>query len=112
MNKNFKWWCADIDYIHKVLNREIEESADVVAVLEYPLVDIELTVRGYEIDGTPIYDYFCCINETGNEDGWESYEEVDFGEVNPKEFVTEKELMEDMEKQLIKFCKENDLKMY
>lgn len=35
-----------------------------------------------------------------------------FGEVNPKEFTTKKELMEDMKKQLIIFCKENNLKMY
>lgn len=113
MNKNFKWWCEDINYIHKVLNKEIEaNNLDVVAVLECPFADIELTIRDYETDGTPIYDYFCCINKTGEKNDWESYDGVDFGEVNPKEFTTEKELIEDMELQLIKFCKENDLKMY
>lgn len=112
MKNNFKWWCEDINYIHKVLNKEIEaDNLDVVAVLEYPLADIELTIRDYETDRTPIYDYFCCINKTGNKDGWESYDGVDFGEVNPKEFTTEKELLEDMRNQLIKFCKANDLKM-
>ena len=113
MRNSFKWWCEDINYIHKLLNNEIEEEQlDVLAVLEYPFADIELTARDYEYDGTLIYDYFCCVNKTGKEDGWESYDGVEFGKVDPKEFTTEEELMEDMRKQLIKFCKEENLRMY
>lgn len=125
----FEWWCADIDYIHDVLNLTEETYKDyfeknsiswvgdinVVAMLEYPKVDIELTVRDFNDDDDDrlfYYDYFCCVNKTGEEDGWESYEGVDFGKVDPKEFKTEKELMEDMNKQLIKFCKKHKLKMY
>ena len=116
-NNKFKWWCEDIKAIHKTLNngfKNLEEALELstCAVLEYPFVDIELTIRDYEDDGTLIYDYFCCVNETGEEDGWESYEYIEFGEVDPKEFTTERELMEDMNNQLIKFCKERNLKMF
>lgn len=114
-NNKFKWWCENIDYIHAVLNRDIDkgysiDECDVLAVLEYPLVDIELTVRGFYEEEGLIYDYYCCIND--EEDGWMSFDWIDFGEINPKEFTTEKELMEDMNRQLIEFCKEHNLKMY
>lgn len=127
MNKErFNWWCEDIGVIHKALNGNFEEldKLDVVAVLEYPLVDIELTIRDYnEEEGTLYYDYFCCVNKTGNEevdnmlyydsyDGWESYDGVPFGKTDPKEFTTVEELKSDMNKQLIKFCRKEDLKMY
>lgn len=113
--RNFKWWCEDINYIHAVLNREIDngydiETCDVLAVLEYPKVDIELTVREYNEEDGLIYDYYCCINDT--EDGWHSYDVVDFGDVDPKEFVSVGQLMEDMEKQLFEFCKERGLEIY
>ena len=119
MNKNnFKWWCEDMSCIHAVLNRDRDkgysiDECDVLAVLEYPRVDIELTVRGIDEKDNLIYDYYCCVNyaKDSKEDGWESYDWVDFGEVDPKEFTTEKELMEDMNKQLIKFCEKRDLEM-
>lgn len=101
-----------MNYIHRLLNNDIKnEQLDVLAVLEYPFVDIELTARDYESDGTLIYDYFCCVNETGKENGWESYDGIEFGEVDPKEFTTEKELMEDMRKQLFDFCNKNNLRI-
>lgn len=124
MNRErFNWWCEDIDVIHKTLNGNFEEldKLDVVAVLEYPLVDIELTIRDYnEEEGTLYYDYFCCVNKEKESedydilyyDGWESYDDVPFGEVDPKEFTTVEELKRDMNKQLIKFCRKEDLKMY
>lgn len=125
--ENFNWWCDDIKFIHDVLNLTDETyedyfkknsiswigDIDVVAMLEYPKVAIELTVRDFNDDNEDslfYYDYYCCVND--KENGWESYEGVDFGKVNPKEFTTEKELMEDMNKQLIEFCKEHNLKMY
>lgn len=120
MKKKFTWWCDDINAIHKALNANYEDEydaedtihdLDTCAVLEYPFVDIELTIRDYA-DGKLYYDYFCCVNKTGDEDGWESYSGVDFGEKDPKEFTTEIELMEDMNNQLIKFCKKHNLKMY
>ena len=66
------------------------------------------------------YDYFCCVNKEKESedydilyyDGWESYDDVPFGEVDPKEFTTVEELKRDMNKQLIKFCRKEDLKMY
>lgn len=119
MKKNFKWWTEDIDYIHAVLNRDRDngysiDECEVLAILEYPKADIELTVREINEENNLIYDYFCCINsaEDNKEDDWHSFDWVDFGEVNPKEFTTEKELMEDMNKQLINFCKENNLNMF
>lgn len=115
MNKErFKWWCEDIEIIHKALNGNFEalDKLDVVAVLEYPLVDIELTIRDCDEDGKVYYDYFCCANRTTAGIGWESYDGVPFGETDPKEFTTVEELKSDMNKQLIKFCRKEDLKMY
>ena len=119
MNRErFNWWCENINHIHKALNKGFKNTEkalalDTCAVLEYPFVDIELTIRDYdEEEDVLYYDYFCCVNRTGTEDGWESYDCVEFGETDPKEFTTVKELMEDMHNQLIKFCKEHNLKMY
>lgn len=114
--RNFEWWCEDIDYIHAVLNRETDKGyyidvCDVLAVLEYPKVDIELTVRGINEEDILIYDYYCCVNYDGKDD-WGSFDWVDFGEVEPKEFTTEEQLMEDMNKQLIEFCEERGLEMW